>query len=153
MEIQLKLHQSGEAIPFDLLLKADPDKQKIDSYLSQGDLYLAKNKAQEVVGVYVIQEVVSQEWEILNIAVVDHYQNQGIGQQIIDQVVVQVRRQNAQKLWVATANSSIGQLAFYQKCGFEMHAIIPDFFTQHYTEPIIENGIVAKHQVRLLMKL
>ena len=115
MEIQLKLHQPGEAIPFDLLLKADPDKQKINAYLPQGDLYLAKNKAQALVGVCVIQEVVSQEWEILNIAVDDHYQNQGVGQQIIDQVVAEVRRQSAQKLWVATANSSIDQLAFYQK--------------------------------------
>jgi len=120
MNIQLMLPHPNEAIPYDLLLMADPDRQKIDTYLRQGQLYLAKIIEGELVGACVIQEIAPKQWEILNIAVSQHYHNQGIGQQMMAQVVAQARSRQIQKLWVATANSSIGQLAFYQKCGFEM---------------------------------
>ncbi|HAS41266.1 MAG TPA: GNAT family N-acetyltransferase [Microscillaceae bacterium] len=153
MNIQLALPQPNETVPYDLLLMADPDQQKIDTYLRQGQLYLAKTAEDELVGACVVQEIAPKQWEILNIAVSQHYHNQGIGQQIMAQVVAQARLMQIQQLWVATANSSIGQLAFYQKCGFEMQAIVHNFFVEYYPEPIIENGIVAKHQVRLLMNL
>ncbi|OJJ18164.1 hypothetical protein BKI52_25375 [marine bacterium AO1-C] len=153
MKVQLHPYQTAEPVPYDLLLTADPDLQKIKNYLEQGRLYLAKTTTGEVVGACVVQEIAKQEWEVLNIAIDERYQNHGLGQQIIAEIVAQMRAQEAKRLWVATANSSIGQLAFYQKCGFEMHTIVHDFFIEHYAEPIIENGIMAKHQIRLLMEL
>lgn len=43
---------------------------------------------------------------------------------------------------VGTANSSIGNLAFYQKVGFRITEVKKDFFSK-YPEPIFENGIQA----------
>jgi len=153
MHIQLIPHQPNETIPYHLLLTADPDRQKVDAYLEQSQLYLAKTAEDEIIGACIVQEIMPKQWEILNIAVDKYYQNRGVGQQIIEHITIQARIQKIQQLWVATANSSIGQLAFYQKCGFEMHTIIHNFFIEHYSELIIENGIVAKHQVRLVMTL
>lgn len=47
---------------------------------------------------------------------------------------------------VGTANSSIGNLAFYQKCGFRLCGIRRDFFLS-YPQPIWENGIRALDMV------
>lgn len=152
MKTILTQNQSNEPIPYDLLLLADPDLSNIKKYLADGQLYLAKNEEGTLIGACVIQELdAGESWEILNIAVEEGYHNQGIGQQIIQDIVVQARLQKITQLWVATANSSIGQLAFYQKCGFEMHSIVHNFFLENYPEPIVENGIRAKHQVRLRM--
>lgn len=154
MNVILQPHQVNESVPYDLLLLADPDLQKVKAYVNQNQLYLAKNEKNELVGACVIQvDKANQSWEILNIAVSESFHNQGVGQQMIAQVVNQAKAQQVQQLWVATANSSIGQLAFYQKCGFEMYQIVHNYFIKNYPEPIIENGIVAKHQIRLLMKL
>ena len=43
---------------------------------------------------------------------------------------------------VGTANSSIDNIAFYQKLGFRMAEIKRDFF-KAYPTPIFENGIIA----------
>ncbi len=56
-------------------------------------------------------------------------------------------------LEVCTGNSSIGQLALYQKCGFRMSGIERDFFIKHYHEPIFENGIQCRDRVRLTQEL
>lgn len=53
---------------------------------------------------------------------------------------------------IGTGNSSIDQLAFYQKCGFRIAAIDPDFFIRHYPEPIFENGIQCRDMIRLEYK-
>lgn len=50
---------------------------------------------------------------------------------------------------VGTGNSSIGQLALYQKCGFRITGIDMDFFIKHYPEEIFENGIQCRDMVRL----
>jgi hypothetical protein len=41
---------------------------------------------------------------------------------------------------VGTANSSIGNLAFYQRVGFRMDHVRKDYFS-YYREPRYENGI------------
>lgn len=43
---------------------------------------------------------------------------------------------------VGTANSSISNIAFYQKAGYRLDSIQHDFFS-NYKEPIFENGIQA----------
>lgn len=153
MKMTLKPRTLAEPVPYQLLLLADPDLGKIKEYLPQSQLFLAKNEANKLVGACVTQEISTNHWEILNIAVNAHQHNQGIGKQIIREVVYLAQQQHMRELWVATGNSSIGQLAFYQKCGFEMHSIVQNYFVDNYAEPIIENGIMCKHQVRLNQKL
>ncbi|WP_299462518.1 GNAT family N-acetyltransferase [uncultured Microscilla sp.] len=150
MVISLARHHTTQSIPYDLLLLADPHQSKIDEYLSYSKLYIAYTSAGDRVGACVVTDLPKNAREILNLAVEETYHRQGIGRQIITQIVHLAQTQNIQKLWVATGNSSIGQLIFYQKCGFEMHTIVPNYFIDHYPEEIVENGIVCKHQVRLV---
>ena len=63
------------------------------------------------------------------------------------------RSERCTVLEVGTANAGTGQLAFYQKCGFEIDGIDRDFFRRNYPDPIFENGIECRHMVRLRIEL
>lgn len=63
------------------------------------------------------------------------------------------KKLNAKVLEVGTGNSSISQLAFYQKCGFRIVGVDKDFFKRHYEERIIENGIECIDMIRLNIDL
>ena len=54
---------------------------------------------------------------------------------------------------VGTGNSSLDALAFYQRAGFRIVGVIPDFFVDNYPEPIVENGIRCIDMVRLRLTL
>ncbi len=51
------------------------------------------------------------------------------------------RERGYHRIIVGTGNSSIDNLAFYQKLGFRFRSVVRDFFTLHYPEPIFEHGI------------
>ncbi|MNP84355.1 putative N-acetyltransferase YvbK [compost metagenome] len=59
----------------------------------------------------------------------------------------------AKTIEVGTGNSSVGQLALYQKCGFRITGIDRDFFIRHYSEEIVENGIKVVDMIRLTLDI
>lgn len=63
------------------------------------------------------------------------------------------RKDNFKILEVGTGNSSINQLALYQKCRFRIVGVDKDFFKRHYKEKIIENEIECIDMIRLRMDL
>ncbi|MEK7017307.1 GNAT family N-acetyltransferase [Bacillus sp. FSL R9-9410] len=143
---------SKEAIPKSLLLLADPSERQIDAYVQRGFTYIAKQE-ERVIGVYVLLETRPKTMEIMNIAVVEHMQGKGIGKGLLLHAIEKAKEYNMYKLEVGTGNSSISQLALYQKCGFRIFSIDFDYFSKHYEEEIIENGIVCRDMIRLAMKL
>lgn len=78
--------------------------------------------------------------EILELAVTAERQGQGLGRQIVAWLIEEARRRGQRQLMVGTGNSSLGNIAFYQKCGMRMDHIRPDYF-RYYRRPIFENGI------------
>ncbi|MCA9766887.1 MAG: hypothetical protein KC455_10775 [Carnobacterium sp.] len=54
---------------------------------------------------------------------------------------------------LGTGNSSIGQLALYQKYHFRIIGIDTNFFTKYYTSNIFENGIQCMDMIRLSQDL
>jgi hypothetical protein len=44
---------------------------------------------------------------------------------------------------VGTSSTSLGNIAFYQKCGFRVTAVRPDYFWYH-AEPLVEHGIPVR---------
>ena len=53
---------------------------------------------------------------------------------------------------IGTGNSSLDQLALYQKLGFRITGIVAGFFYD-YPKPIVENGIACRDMVRLRVEL
>ncbi|QSE98849.1 GNAT family N-acetyltransferase [Fulvivirga lutea] len=150
LQPKLSIEQLSQTtdIPFDLLELADPSRVQIDKYLKTGTCYVAKI-ASKTVGVVVLNEIDSFHIEVKNIAVRTKEQGKGIGKALLRHSESRGRDLGYSKLIIGTGNSSIRQLALYQKEGFEMDRIEKDFFLKNYSTPIFENGIQCKHLVIL----
>ncbi|MEO8405411.1 MAG: GNAT family N-acetyltransferase [Chitinophagaceae bacterium] len=150
--IEIRKLGGYEIIPYELLLLADPDQQVIDKYIDDSEIYVTELE-NKIIGVYVLYSPDQHTVEIKNIAVEEKYQGRGIGKMMIDDAMQVSKNKNYTTLLVGTGNSSISQLAFYQKQGFEIFDIKKNFFVDNYSEPIIEDGIACKHMIMLTKKL
>jgi aminoglycoside 6'-N-acetyltransferase I len=107
----------------------------------------------KVIGAMVLNKVDSTTNEIKNIAIKVSELGRGHGKALLKFAEEISRELGHKKLIVGTGNSSIGQLALYQKVGFELDRIEKNFFLKNYAEPIFENGIQCKHLVVLAKDL
>lgn len=142
----------NEEPPMDLLLSADPSQMLVEAYLRIGVCYVAELDDQ-VMGVYVLVETRPDTIELINIAVAEAYVGKGLGKQLVMDVIERATTKGYKVIEVGTGNSSIGQLAFYQKCGFRIESVEKNFFLQNYSEAIFENGIQCRDMIRLSQQL
>ncbi len=133
-----------------LLLMADPDEREVKKYLKEASILIAKDMG-ELIGIAVLVTK-NDKFELINIAVEEHCQGKGVAKLLIMDIMVLAKKMGAKELLVGTGNSSLSQLALYQKCGFRMSYIKTDFFVS-YPEPIYENGIHCLDMVILCAKL
>jgi len=152
ISMQIRPLHTGEAPPMELLLLADPSRRLVEAYLQRGVGFVA-DIGGKVIGVYVLLPTRPDTAELVNVAVDEAHQGTGVGKQLVMHAIDQARRLGYRTLEVGTGNSSVGQLALYQKCGFRMTSIDRDFFIRHYGEPIYENGIQTVDMVRLAQDL
>lgn len=151
-KIEIRKLDNDKEIPYDLLLLADPSIEIISDYMHRGDCYAAYIN-NNIVGAYVVIRTRPLTLELVNIAVKEAYQGRGIGKRLILSAIEIAKRDNIKVLEIGTGNSSVNQLALYQKCGFRIVGIDRDFFKRHYKEKIIENGIECIDMIRLRMDL
>ncbi|WP_270674473.1 MULTISPECIES: GNAT family N-acetyltransferase [unclassified Aeromonas] len=124
-------------LPLALLLEADPAASRIAAYLP---------------GACVAGLVGEQTAEIFNIAVAPNRQQQGIGSGLLRFVLENLAGKGIGRVELGTG--SFGhQLAYYQRHGFRVHAVVKDHFLIHYPEPLMEHGIQHKDMLRLSLAL
>lgn len=152
MKINIRKRNKGEKLPIELLLSADPSRTMIEEYTSRGECFLAEIE-QQTIGVYVLLPTRPQTVEIVNVAVAEEQHGRGIGKQLVGDAVRTARTKGYKTIEIGTGNSSIRQLALYQKCGFRIVGIDQDFFIRHYSEKIFENGILCRDMIRLSQDL
>ncbi|HEY4544492.1 MAG TPA: GNAT family N-acetyltransferase, partial [Tissierellaceae bacterium] len=156
MNIKIK-KLTNELLPLDLLLQADPNEKLVKEYVEKGEVYLSflddEYFNDELVGVAVTLKVNKNDLEIKNISIKDEFQNKKYAKKMIEFLTKLAKEEGYDNLIIATGNSSINQLALYQKCGFSIDYIKKDFFTLNYDEEIIENNIICKDMIVLKKKL
>jgi GNAT superfamily N-acetyltransferase len=81
--------------------------------------------------------------ELVELAVAPDRQGQGVGRRIVAWLIAEARRRGRRALEVGTSSTSLGNIAFYQKCGFRVTAVRPDYFWYH-AEPLVEHGIPVR---------
>lgn len=150
--ITIRKMNCNDTIPYDLLYLADPSIDMVERYICEGECHIAILK-NETVGVYLLSRKSLDTLEIVNIAVRESCQNTGVGKLLVENAVNLSKSEGARYLEVGTGNSSISQLAFYQKCGFRIIGVDVDFFKNNYSEKIVENGIECLDMIRLRMRL
>lgn len=152
MKINIRKLHPEEQAPMALLLLADPSEQLVQEYVQRGQCFIAE-KEERVVGVYVLLPTRPGTVELVNLAVQENLQGQGLGKKLVLHAIEQAKGLGYQTIEVGTGSTGVAQLALYQKCGFRMVGIDRDFFIRHYTEEIYENGIQLRDMVRLSQDL
>jgi heme-degrading monooxygenase HmoA len=142
----------ADTVPWDLLLSADPSRERIQAYLAGGELLVARS-SDGIVGAAVWTSTAAREGELMNIAVASVAQRQGVATGLVGQVVARARATGLSRLVVGTGNSSLGPLALYRRTGFRLSAVDFNYFPRHYPEPIYEDGVPCLDRIRLTLDL
>ncbi|MCI3860638.1 GNAT family N-acetyltransferase [Lactococcus garvieae] len=127
-----------------LLLLAD-DHEHIMTYLAKGELFVLMDQS-EIRAVC----VVSPTLEIENLAVAPDAQGQGYGRALINYLFKKYKGQGV--MTVGTDDISVNVL-FYEACGFEYTHKIKNYFIDHYSFPIYEDGKQLKDKCYLRKEL
>ncbi len=138
--------------PWHLLLDADPSPKRVDDYLKHGEC-IGAFEGDTLIGVFVVVENESNSADLMNICVAPEMRDRGYGKKLIAECIRRLHKKGIRRLDVGTGNSSIGQLAFYQKCGFRIISVDRDFFVRNYDNPLHENGIPCRDMIRLSLEL
>ena len=152
MKLEIRKLGHSEKPPMDLLLEADPSEEMIEKYLYAGECYIAEGEG-EIVGVFVLMPNTAHEIEIKNISVLEKYQHQGVGKDIVKYVVRIAKLEGYEELIVKTADVSKDAIKFYEKMKFTHDFTVKGYFIQYYDQPIMENGKQATDQVVMKRKL
>ena len=137
----------------ELLLLADPILDFILAYASSCVLFTARSasRGNAPIGVLLISANPDENgiMEIKNVAVDESTEGRGIGRALLGRAELFAIRKGCRILEIRTGSSGFAPLALYQKVGFRMVAIDPDYFTRTYPEPMIEDGILLRDQIIL----
>ena len=146
--MEIRRIASGKEAYMPLLLDADPSREMIGKYLSDGEMYVLLENGVAVSEAVVIRRE-DGEWEIKNLATAPEYQHTGRGSRLVRHLFKLLKPRCA-KLYVGTSPANI---PFYERLGFERAYVEKGFFTDNYSEPIIENGKVLTDMIYMVKEL
>ncbi|MGW2663725.1 GNAT family N-acetyltransferase [Nocardia tengchongensis] len=129
---------------------AEDSESLLAGYIGRGRVWVARNASGAVVGhIQAAADADGSTWEIVNTAVVASLRGTGVGRAMIDTVVAAATAAGARRLELATATADVGNLRFYQRCGFRMTRVVPDVFTAAagYSDLVLVDGIRMLDQV------
>lgn len=134
----------------ELLLLADPDEHMVSRYLDRGELFALYDE-NELKSVCVITDEGNGICELKNLATTPAAQQQGYGSRLVRHAI-ETCRPGYSTMQVGTGNVPKA-IRFYEKCGFALSHEIKGFFTRHYPEPIVEDGITLTDMIYLSQTL
>ena len=135
--IVIKKEKEDKEKYMELLLEADPEKEVIEKYLKDGELFVLTYK-DEVACVAVVTKVNDATCELKNIATIEKFRGQGYGKKMI-KYLFDNYKQKYEKMIVGTSENNI---PFYVKAGFDKYyKTIKNFFIDNYKEEIIDGDL------------
>lgn len=142
------IHVEGARDSYKELLKiGDPSEVNVRRYINQGSL-LALYRKGICIGVLHYRPSDQNTVEISNISLLKAHRKKGIGKQLMAYAIEQIKYEGYKKIVIGTGNSSIDNIAFYQKIGFQLTDIWKGYFELNYKRIIYENGIRCRHMLR-----
>lgn len=143
MQITKITHNKKAYLP--LLLLADEEEAMLDRYLERGSMYVLDDGG--VKAECVVTDESSGILEIKNLAVEPTFQKHGYGKALID--FIAARHKNTHRILQVGTGDSPSTVPFYEKCGFTRSHIVKNFFTDNYSRPIYDGGVLLKDMVYL----
>jgi ribosomal protein S18 acetylase RimI-like enzyme len=148
-EISIRIITENKKDFLPLLLLGDECETYIAAYLERGDLFALYDG--DLKSVCVATDEGDGALEIQNVATYPRCQKQGYASKLINYIADYYKKRYV-KIILGTGDVP-GILLFYRKCGFEITRREPDYFTERYDRPIVEDGITLKDRVYLERRL
>lgn len=127
-----------------LLLIGDESESMIDRYLDYGTLFIGFFNGMPI-AVCVAVNLEPDVVEIKNLAVEAEFRRQGYGRRMLEHV----ESQHSNKKIILGTGETPSTLKFYKSCGYSYSHSIPNFFTDNYPTPIIEEGTTLSDMIYL----
>ncbi len=129
--------------------EAEDSDQLLNSYIDLGRVWVSVTAAGETVGHLQAVPRDGRVWEVTNTAVAESHRGRGVGRALLARAVDEARAAGMSRVVLATATADIGNLRFYQRCGFRMTHVVQDTFgpAQGYPAGLEIDGIPLRDQV------
>ena len=147
IDIRIVIENKKAYLP--LLLLGDESESQIDKYLERGELFVLYDG--DLKCVCLVTDEGGGTLEIQNLATDERYQRQGYASKLMDHIAEHYKARY-DKIILGTGDVPC-ILAFYKRRGFEVAYRLPDYFTENYDHPMIEDGVLLKDKVYLERKL
>ena len=135
--IIIKKERDNKEQYLDLLLEADPSKEMVNKYLSNGELFVLTYR-EEPVCVSVVTKIDNDTVEFKNIATKESYRGKGYAKKMI-KYLADNYKQKYKKMIVGTTENNI---PFYVKQGFDKYEkTIKNYFVDNYDEDIKDGNL------------
>ena len=131
-----------------LLLEADPSEALISGYLNAGELYALMINGNPAAVAVVLQRE-DGTFELKNLAVDAPVRGRGYGSRLVRHLC-RVLSARTNRLWVGTSPANA---AFYERFGFVRVHAEPNYFPEHYEQPIVEGGGTLTDRIVLVKAL
>jgi GNAT superfamily N-acetyltransferase len=130
---------------------AEDSAAQLDGYIDDGSLLVARRGPLVLGHVQIVRTDRDGVLELKNMAVVPQSRGTGVGRALVTAAFERSSSDGAVRLLVATAAADVGNLRFYQRCGFRFEAVERDAFTPRtgYPDPIVIDGIPLLDRVWL----
>jgi GNAT superfamily N-acetyltransferase len=130
---------------------ADDSPTSIDHSLGLGRVLVARDNHDAIIGhLQLVAGRTRGTHEITNIAVLEPEQGRGVGRCLVEHALAVCRDEGGYEVIVVTATADIGNLRFYQRCGFRAVEVISDAFTPAtgYAADLVADGVPVLDAIR-----
>ena len=127
-----------------LLLEADPSADALDVHPGE-TVILALTRLDGLPVAVLVAGRTEHGMEILNLSVHADFRRQGLAGRLIREFL----HGQSEMVRVCTGSTSFPALALYQKNGFRIQGVDPDYFVVNYDSPIYEDGIQLRDRLIL----
>jgi GNAT superfamily N-acetyltransferase len=133
-----------------LFAEAEDSAVQLDAYVNDGRVLVAR-RGEDIIGHLQLVSLDEGVAEVKNMAVVQSSRGTGAGRALIETALAQAAAEGVTRVVVATGAADVGNLRFYQRCGFRFSSIEQDAFTPAtgYPEPIVIDGVLLRDRVWL----
>jgi GNAT superfamily N-acetyltransferase len=138
-----------------LFEEAEDSPAQLDAYLNEGRVLVARLGNELVGHLQLVDTEEAGAIELKNMAVLAHLRGTGIGRELVERAVTAARAGGHAQMVVATAAADIGNLRFYQRCGFRFSRVEHDAFVPEtgYADGLTIDGIPLRDQVWFVQQL
>ncbi|MEZ3488030.1 MAG: GNAT family N-acetyltransferase [Lachnospiraceae bacterium] len=148
MKIQQIRRDKEEYI--DMLLMADPQKDMIETYLDQSEVFILVNGG-DVCGICAIEPMKNRKCELRNIVIREEDRGKGYARYMI-RYLCEYYGNQCDTMYAGMCNCR-KTIEFFEKCGFTNSHIAANFYLEHYREPVWQDGVRMTDKVYMKKQL